>query len=107
MTPQSRPVPKWIYLAGPMTGIVDFNYPAFNQAAEQLRAKGFQVENPAENPQPACNSWNGYMRLGLRQMLKCDAVVFLPGWWQSKGARLELDVASRLSMPVFTLEELL
>ena len=96
-----------IYLAGPMTSIADFNYPAFNEAAAQLRAKGFVVENPAENPQPPCNSWPGYMRLALRQMLTCDMVVFLPNWQTSRGAMLESEVAKQLAIPRFEIEEVL
>ncbi|MCK9606229.1 MAG: DUF4406 domain-containing protein [Methylomonas sp.] len=103
----TRPGQDRIYLAGPMSGIADFNYPAFNHAAEQLRAKGFVVENPAENTPPICNSWPGYMRIALRQMLTCDMVVFLPGWRQSKGAQLERQVANRLSIPVFEIAEVL
>lgn len=96
-----------VYLAGPMTGIADFNYPMFNHYAEQLRAKGWVIENPAENKAPECNSWPGYMRLALRQMLTCDMVVFLPDWGQSKGAQLEHQVARRLSMPTFEIAEVL
>ena len=36
---------KRIYIAGPMTGLPDFNYPAFNAAAARMRALGFEVEN--------------------------------------------------------------
>jgi hypothetical protein len=96
-----------VYLAGPMSGIADFNYPAFNQAAEQLRAKGFIVENPAENTPPACNSWTGYMRIALRQMLLCDMLIFLPNWQQSRGANLEYKIAQQLSIPTFQIEEVL
>ena len=41
-----------VYIAGPMTGLPDFNYPAFNAAAAKLRALGLEVLNPAENPPP-------------------------------------------------------
>lgn len=38
-----------VYLAGPMTGIADYNFPAFNAAAARLRAEGFDVVNPADH----------------------------------------------------------
>ena len=55
-----------VYIAGPMTGLPDFNYPAFNAAAAKLRALGLEVLNPAENPPPPCGTWTGYMRMALK-----------------------------------------
>lgn len=94
-----------IYIAGPMTGLPEFNYPAFNAEAKRLRALGYEVENPAENPAPACKTWAGYMRIALPQMLGCDAVALLPGWQSSKGARLEITVARELGMRVLSTEK--
>jgi hypothetical protein len=37
-----------VYVAGPMRGIPEFNFPAFNAAAAKLRAAGHHVFNPAE-----------------------------------------------------------
>lgn len=96
-----------IYLAGPMTGIADFNYPLFNATAAKLRAKGFVVENPAENPAPANNDWHLYMRMSIRQMLTCDMVVLLPGWSGSRGAAIEHEVATQLGMPTRMVDDLL
>ncbi len=45
-------MPKTIYISGPMSGLPECNYPAFNAAAAHLRALGYSVENPAENPDP-------------------------------------------------------
>ncbi|MBF5006979.1 DUF4406 domain-containing protein [Diaphorobacter caeni] len=87
-----------IYIAGPMTGLPGFNYPAFNAAAESLRAAGHHVENPAENPDPACKSWAGYMRMALAQLVTCDAIYLLKGWESSKGARIECDLACDLGI---------
>lgn len=89
---------KRIYIAGPMTGYPDFNYPAFNAEAARLRALGWEVENPAENPVPNPETWENYLRQALRQMLTCDAVAFLPGWEASRGAVLERYVAKRVGI---------
>ena len=89
-----------IYLSGPMTGLPEYNYPAFNAEAARLRALGYTVENPAENPAPEREEWELYMRAALRQMLDCDAVAFLPGWQHSRGANVEIELAGHLGMDV-------
>lgn len=89
-----------VYICGPMTGLPDYNYPAFNECAERLRELGFHVENPAENPVPDCGSYNGYMRMAIAQLVRCDQVVLLPGWMNSKGARQEVEIARFLEIPL-------
>lgn len=89
---------KRIYIAGPMSGLPAMNYPAFNTEAARLRALGFEVENPAENPKQ--DSWEAYMRQALRQMLTCDTIALLPGWINSRGANLERNVAQKVGMTV-------
>lgn len=91
---------KRIYIAGPMTGLPDLNYPAFHAEAARLRGLGHHVENPAENPAPACGSWQAYMRMAISQLITCDSLVLLPGWQGSKGAMLEACIATELGMSV-------
>ena len=93
-------VVKRIYIAGPMSGLPDFNYPAFHAAAAVLRAQGHHVENPAENPSPACGTWQGYMRMSLCQIAVCDCLYMLPGWRSSRGARIEHGLALDLGLEV-------
>lgn len=87
-----------IYLAGPMTGLPQFNYPAFQAEAARLRQLGYHVENPAETIATVCGTWTGYMRLALAKLVTCDTIALLPGWMNSKGARLEFAVATTLGM---------
>lgn len=89
-----------LYLTGPMSGISQYNRPAFNDAAARLRDLGYTVLNPAENggAMPDDAPWEDWMRLALTQMLKCDALVLLNGWQRSRGAQLEHEVATRLNM---------
>lgn len=91
---------RTIYVAGPMTGLPDFNYPAFNAAAKKLRAMGHTVFNPAESPAPACGTYQGYLRLGIAQLVQCECIVLLPGWSDSTGARIERFLAWVLGMEV-------
>ena len=91
-----------VYLCGPMTGMPLLNYPAFNELASELRAHGLEVMNPAENPEPPCRSWKGYMRMSLKQIADADLIVVLAGWPASKGATLEISTARGLGVPAFT-----
>lgn len=94
-----------IYLAGPMTGLPEFNYPLFNEVAAQLRGQGCEVRNPAESDDGSSGkSWEFYMRLALRQLLECDSMVLLPGWRQSRGARIEHNIACELGMDIWEWE---
>lgn len=93
-----------IYLAGPMSGLPDLNYPAFHAAAAKLRADGHTVLNPAENPEPTPRgdtvTWADWMRLALAQLIQADTVVLLPGWWVSRGAVVEYKLARDLGLAI-------
>jgi len=93
---------KCIYLSGPMTGIKDYNFPAFNNAADHLRHQGYKVLNPAENDGgDTSQSWEYYLKKDLVQIIEqCDAVAVLDGWHSSKGANLEVHVAKALGYPI-------
>jgi hypothetical protein len=90
-----------IYLSGPMTGLPDYNRPAFNAVAEELRAQGMSVFNPADiGPQENIMPRAWYMRRDIEGLLKSDTVYVLPGWGKSEGAKLEIEIAKQLEMPI-------
>ena len=97
--------PARLYVAGPMTGLPDYNYPAFAEAAARLRAVGYEVESPAEPGQVPGWEWTDYLRRGLRQMLTCDGVALLPGWVSSRGASKEAEVAELVGMRLWGVDE--
>ena len=89
-----------LYIAGPMTGLPEFNYPAFFAAAEQLLAAGFDVLNPARKEgREGCESWLDFMRAALRDLADCDGIAMLPGWADSRGAEIEVRTAATLGLP--------
>ncbi|MCI9887023.1 DUF1937 family protein [Micrococcales bacterium 31B] len=99
-TPGTR---STVMISGPMSGLPEFNRPAFHRAAAAVEARGCRALNPAR--QPAGLEWEEYMRRSLTDVCASDVVVLLPGWEGSPGARLEVEVAQRLQIPVSTLSE--
>lgn len=95
-----------IYIAGPMTGIKDLNRPTFNAVAAALRTFGFEVVNPVELCPPGM-AWTDCMRRDIAAMMGCDSVALLPGWMNSKGARLERQIAVQLGMHVYDIGALI
>lgn len=90
---------KRIYCAGPMSGIPEYNFPAFHAETARLRAMGYEVVNPAEiNPYPG--PWKECMRRDIAELVACDALVLLPGWERSKGAQLEYSIATALGFQI-------
>lgn len=98
-----------IYVAGPMSGYPDHNFPAFNNAAAQLRADGHVVFNPAELPRglgglDTKQQYREYLGIDLGWLCAhADAIALVPGWAESIGARAEFAVALALKLEVIEL----
>lgn len=104
-----------VYIAGPMSGVKEYNFPLFNSVAYQLRNAGMTVFNPAELDDPAVvaktdplditqsggEQWQRYLKRDLLIITTfVQAIIALPNWQDSKGACLETHTAFELSMPV-------
>jgi hypothetical protein len=100
-----------LYLAGPMRGIPEFNFPAFAAAAAMLRAQGHEVFSPAEKDtqrhgtnigagnatgsiEEAAAKHGFSLRVALGEDLDwicehAEGIALLPGWEKSSGAKAE------------------
>lgn len=86
-----------------MRGYDQYNFPAFDAAAQYLRAMGHEPVNPAdldreigvdENTKVLPpNFIQDALRRDFYELTTCDAIAFLPGWEESSGARAERQVA--------------
>lgn len=110
---------KKVYLAGPMSNIQFHNFPAFDCAAQHLREQGHHVVSPAELDDPATRkaafndfdgtgytgaTWGEYLGRDVQIVAdEVNAVMVLPGWQKSRGARLETFVAALAGHPVYKL----
>lgn len=87
-----------LYISGPMTGYENYNFKAFDFVAMQLVEAGFEVENPADKGIVDGWTWADYLKYDIRAITMCDGIALLPGWAESRGARLEITVADGLGM---------
>ena len=95
-------IPHRLYLAGPMAGCPEHNFPLFNRVAKLFRDRGHRIFNPAENKDGGLRRARAfYMRLDLPVLMASDGVVVLPGWERSRGASLEVWIAIDLNIPVY------
>lgn len=87
-----------IYIAGPMSGLPNFNRDAFNLEALRLQSLGHVALNPAILPdgleQHEC------MAICIEMVKMADQLVLLPNWERSTGARAEHAMAIKLGKPV-------
>lgn len=95
-----------VYVAGPMAGIDNFNYPEFFKESQDLFRSDYIPVLPIDEGDLDENgnqtmTFGEYLRKDIKKLLDCDAVVMLGGWSNSRGATLEAMIASAIGMPVF------
>lgn len=102
------------YIAGPMTGYENQNFPAFHAKAAEQRALGYEVVNPAEingednelaaiaamTPEELLEHYRKCMANDITELLTCKRIVMLDGWTRSKGASLEHHIAKVMGFEV-------
>jgi len=107
--------PRRVYVAGPMRGYRLCNFPAFDTAAGKLKLAGWDVVNPAELDREAgidpaevdqmdeaqqSQFLRDCMRRDLQEICSCDALALLPGWEDSHGVAVELQLAKMLGLMI-------
>src|SRR5687767_2058872 len=107
-----------VYLAGPMQGIKDFNFPLFDAVKFHLAENGERLNvhyiiSPADldrkedfDNRSADGSIDPVERrhmLGrdMAALSTVDAIIMLPGWEKSGGAQLERNFAQETGLRVY------
>ena len=109
---------KTIYIAGPMRGITDYNFLAFDDARDGLRRARWDVISPADMDReagfdpdalPEDHDWStippdfdfsAAFARDIQAVQQCDAIFLLQGWEKSAGARAEKAVAEWLGKTI-------
>jgi len=102
---------KKIYIAGPMSGIPEFNFPAFSEVELLLTEAGFEAINPAKKEiernlnAKAYADGDGDLAIAtgfdfreaylwdVTKVIEADGIYMLPGWQKSAGAMGEHAIA--------------
>ena len=109
-----------IYIAGPMRGYEDGNFPAFDRQATILEEQGWRVINPAEMDRTEGEPPNGHLEFDpatdyndrefMREALKrdlvviceeCTAIYMMWGWEESRGAKAEWHTAKAVGLDIY------
>ena len=99
-----------LYIAGPMTGYPEYNFPAFDEAKERLEQAGYEVVSPADLDRemgfdPNTTVWGKdklkeVFKNDIVHLMECDGVALLAGHKGSKGAQAETTIARWLGLTV-------
>ena len=103
----TTPLHFLVFIAGPMTGLPDWNRAAFYDAEERLTFWNIEVINPAglafiipEYAPPEM-----FVDTTCALVKHCQALVRLSGWENSTGVKRELAAAVKHGVPVFDLAD--
>lgn len=99
---EEQKVRRVIYIAGPMDGYPDHNFPAFHMSASHFRTIGHSVLNPAE----LNHVGDGRTKLEIVQrdataLLLCNTIFMLRGWQHSTGAMAEHHLAKWAGLTIW------
>lgn len=92
-----------IYISGPITG-QDYRetLALFSEAEKHIAEAGHEPVNPLRNGLPTGASYEEHLLADFKMLLGSDAILLLFGWRQSKGCRMENNIAMNMGKVIFT-----
>lgn len=72
----------------------------FARAEQQVAAFGHTPVNPLNNGQPSEASWARQMTASIGMLFECDAIYLLHDWKESRGARIERNIADEMGFEI-------
>ena len=94
-----------IYIVGKVTGLDIKEYTENFKIATEFAKKYFETE--VVNPILLGGeeyTWEENMKFCIKELMDCTAIVFIPGWESSRGAKVEYELAKTLGYNIYELE---
>lgn len=90
-----------IYISGPISGLpFDQVEQAFNDAQIYLQEQGYEIINPLDNGLTKNHTWDEHMKADIKLLMDCNIIYLLKGWHNSRGAKIEHNLAVLLKYEV-------
>lgn len=90
-----------IYISGKISGTnLTETRKRFAAVAKAMKRIGVEPVNPLENGLTEHDSWEAHLAKDIIDLLQCNAIYMLQGWEDSKGARIEYHIATKIGMPI-------
>jgi len=94
-----------IYISGPISNDV-YHGDAFHKAESYLKYLGYETVNPLDikaedfqGPDRDIRHWDYCMRQAIKLLMDCDQIYMIEKWEDSRGAKIEHQLAIDMCMP--------
>jgi nucleoside 2-deoxyribosyltransferase len=104
-----KQLPVNVYVSGPISETPN-HLKLFREAVDFLKERGHKPLDPL-NIKPSKEilspeqEWVYYMKESVKLLVEADAVYMLDGWEDSRGAKVEHDLAKKLDIPIYYASE--
>ena len=93
---------KKIYIAGKVSGLsIESVLKKFANAQAEIEDLNFKAINPIAVVNDWECDWHTAMKLCIKALMDCDAIVVLDDYKTSDGAKIELELSKRLGITIF------
>lgn len=90
-----------IYISGKISGTdITETRKRFAAVAKAMKRLGVEPVNPLENGLSEHDTWKAHILKDIADLLQCKAIYMLQGWEESKGARIEHYIATKVGIPI-------
>lgn len=91
-----------VYISGQISGLSRPEAAEYFETAENLLLlSGMTVVNPLRNGVPVEAPWEDHMIVDIANLMACDSVYLLRNWENSRGARIEYNIAREMGKKIY------